>query len=275
MPLSELGATPWVDKTWRSAMSRIAAKVPEAWLPKRMSERPLRVAEYGCGHYGCVMPTSEPGLVVKLTSDPAEALFVAWMLSVERPEWGIVEYKRIYALEGAGYRGRALYVLWRSEAYAVGSLSTLASPWSNKDTYEQRSAATGIKKLGDVKFLAGRARDQLKRWRARVNDVEYAELLRQVWNAYENGAGRNRFANEIAERLNLVRGDMQELESTYLMDGIGHTLLHYLERGVLLADVHANNIGRDDPDGGAFLITDPGHAVVFNPDVTIPQIETV
>ena len=47
-----------------------------------------------------------------------------------------------------------------------------------------------------------------------------------------------------------------------------------LHLGVVLADVHWQNVGRSMP-GGPWVITDPGHAVVVNPDVAIPPIEAI
>jgi len=45
---------------------------------------------------------------------------------------------------------------------------------------------------------------------------------------------------------------------------VGQALDFYLERGLLLADVHANNVGevtRDGYHGPILVITDPGHLV--------------
>jgi hypothetical protein len=53
---------------------------------------------------------------------------------------------------------------------------------------------------------------------------------------------------------------------------VGEALAHYLENGILLADVHSNNLGLDSE--GEVLITDPGHAVEFHPRwADTPKIE--
>jgi len=64
----------------------------------------------------------------------------------------------------------------------------------------------------------------------------------------------------------------QELTSNPILYRVGEALAHYLEEGLLLADVHANNIGLDDE--GEAIITDPGHIVEFNPRwAKSPQVE--
>lgn len=117
-----LGKTPWVDRNITSILPQLRQHVPESWLPRTMTEsgrnKPV-VEEYGCGHYGCVMPTNEPDLVMKLTSDPSEAWFIARALTLE-PTSGIVEYKKIFALD-ATHKSRSLFVLWRTEAHDIGS----------------------------------------------------------------------------------------------------------------------------------------------------------
>jgi hypothetical protein len=133
-----LGSTPWVDRSFNSILPALREKVPESWLPRTISEKteeytvgfdPTRhskttrfkkpvVEELGCGHYGCVMPTHEPNLVFKLTTDVSEAAFVARALELE-PTAGIVEYRGIYST-GLAHKGRPLFVLWRTEAFSVG-----------------------------------------------------------------------------------------------------------------------------------------------------------
>jgi hypothetical protein len=50
------------------------------------------------------------------------------------------------------------------------------------------------------------------------------------------------------------------MQNTDGSDLIGSALRYYLEQGLLLADVHANNVGKVERTSG-WVITDPGHAV--------------
>jgi len=62
--------------------------------------------EFGCGHYGCVFPTTVDNMVFKLTSDASEAAFVATALKL--PDWpdGMIRYHRIVELSGEKHRRR-------------------------------------------------------------------------------------------------------------------------------------------------------------------------
>ncbi len=59
---------------------------------------------------------------------------------------------------------------------------------------------------------------------------------------------------------------------------VGKALNEYMEEGLLLADVHHNNVGvlrRPDYTGGIFVITDPGHAIVLKKELSEIQIPTL
>ncbi len=307
--MTDLEATPWVDKTMRDVWSRIAAVVPESWMPLREGRK---VKEYGCGHYGCVMPTSEPGLVFKLTTDISEARFVVQAMSLEQPE-GIVEYKGIYALKGesrgVGYgHRRPMFVLWRTEAFHVGfltrgiynsSVSALSTLFRTSDPYVLRTLTHGVRFLRQLQDEAGVVRrfvaSRLQAidagvtvlvggsWGHAGREVDRAGLLSEVWRAYEQGdvrkvaakgwsdAGREVFGapksirglQRVGIALNNCRAAAQELNGTPYFDQIGWALMHYLDEGLLLADVHGGNIGINADD--VPIITDPGHCVEVHP----------
>ena len=73
---------------------------------------------YGCGHYGCVFPTSRPNVVLKITTDPSEAEFVKTAMQIGRWPDGIVVYYQIKAI-GDTYRGRGVHLIWREEAHNI------------------------------------------------------------------------------------------------------------------------------------------------------------
>jgi hypothetical protein len=58
------------------------------------------------------------------------------------------------------------------------------------------------------------------------------------------------------------------MENEYKADSIGVAFSFYLEKDIVLADVHANNVGQvlrkdSEYNGEIWVITDPGHAVVL------------
>jgi len=258
--------TPWIDRTWKNAWQRVAQHVPESWLPRHTeastSKRPV-LAEYGCGHYGCVLPTHTPELVLKLTTDPTEAAFVAWSLTIGPAESGIVKYERVLQIEGAQLRNRSIYLLWRSEAYEIGFLHA----WNS-------SARIALRALDSFKNKAAKARAKIHDWK-RDPRVNFEERLGELWNAYEHGPTdkTSRAVVNLAHELHQCRRAQEELENTFAVSEPGGAIGYYMQHGVLLADVHANNVGRDKERGS--VIVDPGHAVPISNTVKIPAIQTV
>ena len=153
-----LDMTPWVDTSFKAVWERISHEVPASWMPQwiktTIPQRPVILREFACGDYGCVLPTSEPGLVVKLTSDISEAHFVQMSMELEtsdamKSEMGLVEYRKIFKLEGQTYRRRPLFVLWRSEAFDIGLLSDVREGYGGYgyDEHQTKEILRGLKSL--------------------------------------------------------------------------------------------------------------------------------
>lgn len=106
------------------------------WIPElynfdliRSSEKGYKMAvrldQYGCGAYGCVVPTSDPSVVFKITTDESEARFIADILPTLTPQEGCVRYHQIVQL--AGERdGRSMFGIWRESASRIGEISLLS-----------------------------------------------------------------------------------------------------------------------------------------------------
>lgn len=280
--MTGLARTPWVDRSLKSVWERVVAASPRPeWTPRLIPGKRFSLEEYGCGHYGCVFPTSDPAVVAKITSDPTEAFFVAAALSIgEWPE-GIVRYYGIYQIPGE-YRGRPLFVLWREEATEVGRATR--SPYSGgvvrylpeseraSAVYELRSKENLERNLRWFKDHAAAVRDTLKRAVDPFRTVEEAKKLADGW-AWQyvsdaEAAGRAvpvarfRGAQKVALLLVMLERLAVVMENEYLSDQIGTAFKFYLENDLLLADVHTGNIGLvEGRVGKSPVITDPGHAV--------------
>jgi hypothetical protein len=75
---------------------------------------------------------------------------------------------------------------------------------------------------------------------------------------------RFRGAQMLAASLRACGVLAEMMGSTATSDLVGQALEYYLDQNVLLADVHANNVGlveREDYTKPIWVITDPGHAV--------------
>lgn len=266
--MSDLAKTPWIDRTATALWSRIVAASPRPqWVPQQAASRgsKIHVEELGCGHYGCVMPTEDPEVVCKITSDVTEATFVvaAATLKDEPPE-GIVRYHGIYQLPEK-HRGRDTFILWREAALSVG-----LPDFYSRD-FRAKNLATA---LYDFKTLANLARETLKASSKREALLEEARKSEdRAWDICGDFAPRSEFGPEgeklakrfkgslrLAVALRLCDMRTEIMENTEGCDMVGGTLRYYLQEGILLADVHTGNVGTVERTSG-WVITDPGHAV--------------
>jgi hypothetical protein len=282
----------WASKIIRDQWPALVARVPDpSVLPSTAHVGPRggqQLAEaYGCGHYGCVLPTGRPGVVFKLTSDPSEATFVSTYLS-ERPDRrpaGIVWYFDVVQLPGK-YRGRTVFALWREEATDVGRALDQAMGMS--DPYENyaRSDALGrlssfralgellrrsmaSAKVGPQQFLIDATRELDARWSDL--EVDAGGILRGT-SSWAPGPEVQRarswyrgpvFGAWLLRALS-VTAEMMSSEPGATL--VGEALDHYLDLHIVLADVHAGNVGRvvrGDDGGLQVVITDPGHMIAL------------
>jgi hypothetical protein len=295
---------PWVDKIVAKNWASLESMVGPARMPTQTetsTPRRRHVQDYGCGHYGCVAPTSTAEIVFKVTSDPLEAHFVASALLIASKDksfgWpvGIVRYENIVQLEGS-YRSRPVFGLWREEAYDVGALVHAhrrggAGPeWFRKlDPYDKMAFEQFGVRLGRFKDWAARFKEstdrsanrpkllegvrQYERWARDAIELEEAEngyerVVKSGWSAPQKLAACLRGCEINAE---LMGNEPVGTE-------IGEALDFYMDHGLLLADVHLNNIGRllrEDYSNGLWGITDPGHAVPLDDrfaSVVVPSL---
>lgn len=298
---------PWVDRVLSENWTELERMIDPDLLPStEVVGRRRRVAEgaeYGCGHYGCVMATGHPGIVCKATTDASEARFVemGWErlgapARTHETGWpeGIVQYHQILALTGS-HRARPIWLLWRDEAWNVGDVWRLLSRASRDDGYDLREFRKGISRLGQFKFYASSARlmiektpavlpEAVKLWQG--NDLYDmvtglfidAEEGKRRWgdpHALERDARHFpqipfakvglRGARRLAANLQAAQNVLEQMANEPGLYAIGQALETFMEHGMLLADVHHNNIGRSSPDVGVrdWVITDPGHLAVL------------
>lgn len=268
-------AAAWVDRTLTDIWPELEKSVGPELMPRATRGRTrVRVEDYGCGHYGCVAPTGTPGVVFKLTSDGSEASFVSHALQIGEWPDGIVRYLGIYQVPDRSHRSRPLYVLWREEAFEVG---TLSSSWSSDGSPVDRLAAM---RIGVFKAWAHDARTRVTRAEHPGRLLNEARGLREwaedavSWDITEDDPPmRSRPARLSAGRAvaydvracEIIAETMEQEDRGYL---IGRAFGFYLEHGILLADVHTGNVGRVKRAGYSrpiWVITDPGHMVPLEP----------
>jgi len=273
---------PWADKAVEANRTRIVRAFGKKSLPELATPTDkTKYVEYGCGHYGCVYPTQEMGKVLKITSDPTEVALVKYILkngSAKEYLSGLVRYYKILNLN-TRYRKRDVYAILREEAFDVGAMTEdkLYREQSRKisaflwfarhvrDMYVKHGSKPGFNNKVDLSYT---------RWRDTVeynnnnliiggSEFRYIDMysLRNSWKipSWIKSSDRAGFA------LVGALAAAEDIAQTPEITDIGETLMWFLCKGKLLADVHLNNIGKvireENYREPMFVITDPGHAV--------------
>lgn len=282
MDLADLGKTPWVDRLFQKFLERIARAAPG---PKevpllRPATKKLSVQEYGCGHYGCAIPTDDSEVVIKVTTDATEAAFaVIAMRQGEQPE-GIVRYTGAYAVDFK-LKGKPAFVLWRQAAFKVGAHAVF---YAGRDDYEKDKLRRFANNLTQYRGIASDVRTAVLKTAPRRPPVDWEqrgrwEFLSEVATAKERAEELIEDSSEIGMVSHIPHGPMrvalelralelleEEMQNTAGSDLVGYAVAHYRDIGLLLADTHLNNLGHraenDTPLRGIIVI-DPGHAVAL------------
>jgi len=179
----------WVTKALADAYETMEDRVPPKWLPKltetgaRRGRMTATLKEYGCGVYGCVLPTLDPQVVVKVTTDETEVQFateIASTLSVRVT----VDYH--LAMKLAALReGRQVYVLWRESAEDVGKLEgndPHRCPARGRRGRVRRDVQDRIDHARGDQALAADRRGDGRRSGAHVSRARHAACVRRRWS---------------------------------------------------------------------------------------------
>ena len=222
----------WVTAALAQGYETLEHTAPSRWMPAltRVSARggklSAALAEFGCGVYGCVMPTLDPKVVLKVTSDETETAFAADLApTLVAPI--CVTYHMVADLEGVYRDGFQVSLLWREAADQVGKLRDVLGRRAEKLIDDQHEAA-------QIAYRAIDKRQSEQMRRARISH----------WL-------------EMCERM-ATQVEIPELRA------LGAGLVEvYEKQRIVFGDVHAGNLGVVTRDGvQSWVITDPGHVAV-------------
>lgn len=219
-----------------------ASGIPPRWLPMLTEFQALSstrvvadVKEYGCGAYGCVYPTHDPTVVLKLTGDETEAQFAADLAPLlERPI--CVRYYRVAEPVGAkDQRGAQVYLLWRESADHVGQIADVL--------HEQDGN-------GDIVYALIKAQHQ---------------AAQDAYQAITYGKPPAKIQRLVVTWLETCEAMARQTDVPELRDlGDGMVEIYRAQR-ILFGDIHSGNLGMvHRPEGDHWVITDPGHVAVIN-----------
>ena len=279
----------WVDQALTRKWDALTARVRPEWLPRQISGKKVRhFQEFGCGHYGCVYPTAQPGIVFKVTSDPTEAFFVAYVLRTKQQVDGLVRYYQVLAIEGESRRNRPVFIIVRDEAMHVGNVREVLD---GRETHSLRFS------LYYMQDLAKRMREVYKKLRV-IHEVQNDPkwILRELdrassWTStfplpggeYPPMAQIKRFqgVQRLALAYKAYRDKAEEMYSTQHQYLLGEAFMTYLDDEIILADVHMGNIGmpigsvEERVGSGEPIIVDPGHTFALDSALEHERIDVL
>lgn len=231
----------------------------------------------GQGEYGAVWTTEDSTVAFKLSTDASEAHFIQTAINLRKngiaDPAGMVDYRAVFRLP-VKHQGWEVFAIWREQATHVG----LPCEILKSDT-EMIAFATLLDKFYTATDLAFELAFKEQR---EYNDMdEYFDWIEErVEIANEIIDGKKPRYDSIFSKLlaRCYRLAIQIEDSGESGRHVGEALLTYFEHGILLCDLHGNNVGLVDRSKcrEIFVITDPGHSLTLTRsliDVEIPVLK--
>lgn len=145
--LGDLGiAFAAVERVINAAFPQLYDLIEEKYLPVERPNPRGRVRHFenfGCGLFGCVLPTSAPGVVFKITADPSEIVYIEEVYTDKErftagPPEGVTKFLFYLPFpENITYQRQPVYAVWREEVQRPGGL---ADDWKELDGETQIAA---------------------------------------------------------------------------------------------------------------------------------------
>lgn len=197
---------PWVGRALEHLSGNLRG-IPREWYPILASDKPgaWEAVEYGCGAYGCVVPTHDPSVVLKLTTDDTEAEFAS-DYSASFPT-SCVRYHRILKTNVRHENNMPLFLLWRDAAEHVGGIRQVLG-------LEASVYVRGQHRAGVAAYKAART----------ASDKAMIRRLAREWAARCQAMA--------------VQTEVPEIRAL----GVG-LLQGWTELGVMFGDIHEGNLG--------------------------------
>lgn len=257
-----------LGRNWTNMASYLGGR---GWMPlaetatNQSSKIVLEFEEYGCGVYGCVIPTQDRDVVFKVTSDTSEVEFFRDVLPTlgDPADLAIVTFYDSIDLVGE-WKHRPIAGVWRESADQIGYLAKAMGAIPDLIHIQKDAASMAYHHLHHAKKDAPKVYAEALRQRERALEhldgvVDVAVMFKARMTAWEKSG-----IDILALLLALHELTAEALAVTELLGPFGKTLLTCLEHGVVLGDVHADNLGLVVRGGEElWVVTDPGQVAVL------------
>jgi hypothetical protein len=257
----------WVDDALELNWESMKNAVGQRWMPVAHGGAAAAHAsgfegmvyrEYGSGNYGTVFPTRDPGVVLKITRDATEANLVAYTVDNVRRELrgrmpeGLVRYYRIMQLKTNVV---PIYAIWREAALSTGREALKQLEQMHDHGLPCNESGIVPEWLHEYRIRA----DYIRKYQGSPTELYERS---EYWKRWTGAVFRVPEGQEAAFALAGLPGIIETISKIPCLKAVGQTFSFYLKRGVVLADVHINNVGLVKRARKTLLvITDPGHAV--------------
>jgi hypothetical protein len=278
---------PWADRilydNWKAVATFSKKHGLPVPTPGLLPSRKVVFEEFGCGKYGCAYPTKDPAIVCKLTSDVSEAAAVQVLSGLQgKPGMdGIVKFYGLMPLKGKhAPRGEKatlpIHLIWREGADCSTELEEFGKKQGGEINtawqllFNSAVAANRAKNIYEVQpspaaFLAqvldelAEARELAQQTRKKLLTCKGSSYIQ--WNQDLAEADGPAGMAYCLEAFRLILGVLKEGN---VLDVAATTLLTCLDRDILLADVHDQNVCLvDRGNGPKWVVIDPGQMIVL------------
>lgn len=223
----------WVTKAIAGSYGDLEKKIPPGWLPLLKDPQAVKgnkiagsLKEYGCGAYGCVLPTLTKEVVLKITTDKTEAEFAAHLAATMSVDV-TCHYHKVASLP-AKKGGDRIYLLWREEAEKVDQIAK--EPYGKKAVDAIRAQHRAAQVVYDLVFYQ------------KGTPADLAKAI-TAWKSATSAMGK------VSQLAFLSRG---------MLDVFAH-------QRIFFGDIHEGNVGLCRREGKLeWVITDPGHVTVID-----------
>jgi len=237
-----------IDELIARGFEALEDTIPPKWMPKLVGVKydgrgSLRAStrQYGCGAYGCVFPTLDPGVVLKVTEDDTEGEFAA-TLAPQLVAPICVTYHHLIKVD-PDQTTHPTYLLWREAAQKVGQIVEAVGQHDEYDRAHADAVSAYAKELIDTQHQAAQ----------------------DAYQAIQDGAPvkkRDALITRWLESCERMARQIKVPELRKLGDGLVEV---YGANRVLFGDLHEGNFGLvTREDGPQWVITDPGHIAVIS-----------